>query len=808
MADPLDALYAPLPGQPRIQPTLWGQPGAAYDRFANLVQGNYGPMRGMSPFGLLAQGMFPTGDQARGRFNALTMGFGDELLAAGRSALGGEPYGDALNDERYRLRRLMDRDPKAGIVEMIYGTAPWFAAPASLAGHAAPLLARGAGYTGMGALQGGISGFGEGEKDFNHRLGHAAKGALLGGALMGLPWVGYHAAKAFPTATKALTGGALGTLAPSEAQGAEPPPGFFSVLERAIAGSKNKAMPAEQWSAFLTPGRREVRVGDLNFPLRDEELKWSGLPGYLEDNVGKRITVDELLRQIEGRPLPEFKQPPGEYRPINMEDQPEELQGLFSNLADRASNHAPEGHELFDQRFEELLDIFHTTPRGRRVQEGMDWAREHGVELGDAERRLLFDRQYAGPGNQYQQHILPGPTTGYGEELTKFRAPRQPYPRASEAELAGLTDEQRSILEGARANLPESPPAYTSSHFGSEGQDLLSHSRWSRRQTDAGEPVHVVEEVQSDWHQQGREQGYKGQDPLSEMSPEDRALVEKYRDDNYNEIPPDVRERYHVAARQYEDLLDKKKLQVPAAPFSKTYHELELKKNLARAVANGDDYLALTTGTQQADRWNQLLHKNLTSIDWRYVPVTEKYSLTPMKDGRSASGGPAIGVSKDELRDYIGKEMADKILSDPAASGTLTGDNLSIGGAGMRHTYDEVYRGYLEKLAKQFGGEVTMVRVPGRSYDEAGYWRWLQDTGRQERMRGLSLSEERAAHARYRQEYTKEGGQHEVPALRITDKMRKNVQKSGLPLFSAPAATGAAGLTGYLGLRAPEEDFH
>lgn len=709
MADPNDA-YSPYPtDKPQLTP---------YDKLTGLVQGNFGPMPGMSPFGHWGEMMFPTGDQLRTRLGALTMGFGDELLAGGRSLLG-EDYDAALRDERNRGSRIWDRDPKGAITENIYGTLPWFAAPASLAGKAAPWLGRLLGYSGMGAAQGAVSGFGEGQRGLGERAQHAASGALTGAAMMGVPFAGYHALKAFPAAAAGVAGGALGTLIdPAQAQGAEVPKGFFSVLEQALRGSKARAMPAEQWKAFLTPGRREVKVGDLNFPLRDEELKWSGLPGYLEGKEpGERISVDELLKQVQDRPLPTTKTLGGQDRP-------------------RGGSYA----------------------------------------------------------TQYQQHVLPGPTTGYGEELTKFPQPRRILSPEETRELdklraiPGVQNPENpnyarySELNNIENDMIHGRGGFTSSHFGSEGQDLLSHSRWSRRQTDDGKPVHLVEEIQSDWHQQGREQGYKGEDPLKGMDPKARELYEKYKDAQYHEIPPELRARVDDVRRYADTQMNDASGAVPQAPFSKTYHELELKKNLARAVANGDEYLALTTGTQQADRWNQLLHKDLSEIRWDKSGVGQVH-LSPVNKGGTVTGSYST-KTPGELRDLLGKEMADKILKDAGGTGSLTGDNLSIGGAGMRHTYDEVYRGYLDKLAKAYGGEATTVRVPGK-----------QGVSRPGALAGdIPRNEVGTADV-------------EVPAIRITDKMRDRVKKHGLPLFSTPAATGVAGLTGYLGLRAPEDDL-
>lgn len=788
--DPFDALYAPLPGEPRPTDPRSRSLGDKYDTFARLMRG-YGPMGELT---------FPTRDAARARLGSATMGFGDEGLGALRSVLEDRPYGGSdgtLAEERYANRRLWDTDPGTAVKETVHGMLPYFAAPASLAGHAAPWLARLAGYTGMGAAQGAVQGFGEGQ-GLDDRLKHAGTGATVGAALMGVPFLGYHAAKAAPALTAGVVGGALGAAFPTEAQGASPPKGFFSVLEQAIAGSKQRSMPAEQWSSYLTPGRREVTVGDLKFPLRDEELKWSGLPGYLEGKQpGERISVDDLLRQLERRPMPELKNPKGELTKFTRDV--DEHENYFNSVADSIAERSGATDDGHDDLVGMMRSAVGRGPGGVR-----NIGELTGIELTPLEAHFIDTGLVPGPGARYKSNILPGPTTGYGEELTKFRAGKQWDP-ATEAEHKGLinaeeltTDEYLRLQELNRLHGEAIQSGYTSDHFGSEGQDLLSHSRWSRRQTDDGRPVHVVEEIQSDWHQQGREKGYK-RELTSEEQNEYDSLKHKSAGFAYRDL-------LTPAERDRAITLEQAKFSgIPQAPFSKTYHELELKKNLARAVANGDEYLALTTGTQQADRWNQLLQKDLKQIEWM-KGEDGRYDLYPYGKDDKAKAFLA-GKTDKELRDLLGKEMSDKILNSGKDEGVLTGDNLSIGGAGMRHTYDEVYRGYLEKLAKQYGGEVTRVRVPdARGHDtfsESALWDQFRQLDAENSLEGMS-----DRYAAYKAKHTPPPPMHEVPAIRITDAMRDRVKKSGLPLFTAPAATGATGLTGYLGLKEPPPDAY
>lgn len=56
--------------------------------------------------------------------------------------------------------------------------------------------------------------------------------------------------------------------------------GMFSTLDELIHAAPQEKMSAQQWQQYLQPGRTLTREG-INFPLKQEELQYSGLPTYL-----------------------------------------------------------------------------------------------------------------------------------------------------------------------------------------------------------------------------------------------------------------------------------------------------------------------------------------------------------------------------------------------------------------------------------------------------------------------------------------------------------------------------------------------
>lgn len=133
---------------------------------------------------------------------------------------------------------------------------------------------------------------------------------------------------------------------------------------------------------------------------------------------------------------------------------------------------------------------------------------------------------------------------------------------------SGSTIYTGSQLEGGREyrelllTLPPQPSSrnpddpYVSSHFPA-AKNLLLHVRYNEREDVKGRPMLFIEEIQSDWHQDGRKYGY-GDDPNS----------------------------------------------VPQAPFARSeeWSLLALKRMVRMAVAQGIDQVAWTTGDQQVSR--------------------------------------------------------------------------------------------------------------------------------------------------------------------------------------------------------------
>ncbi|KKK49185.1 hypothetical protein LCGC14_3137600, partial [marine sediment metagenome] len=250
-------------------------------------------------------------------------------------------------------------------------------------------------------------------------------------------------------------------------------------------------------------------------------------------------------------------------------------------------------------------------------------------------------------------------------------------------------------------------------HF--DQPNVLAHFRIDDRTGPNGEKILFVEEIQSDWHQAGRRLGYQGKVGEAVDS-------SKWRADHGGRASNQARGRWVIynkqggvvgsgveaetaeeAIRITAELMADEPVadrgQVPDAPFKgNAWAELSMKRLIRMAAEGGYAQLAWTTGEQQAERYDLS-----TKID--EVRVEQVYD-----DGRAIElvlpdGGLFRVVVNDNaiietveqvelqrlegkpLDEAVGKDLADKIMMAEEQT-VLTGDDLKVGGEGMKSFYD------------------------------------------------------------------------------------------------------------------------
>lgn len=344
----------------------------------------------------------------------------------------------------------------------------------------------------------------------------------------------------------------------------------------------------------------------------------------------------------------------------------------------------------------------------------------------------------------------------------------------------GTTQDRQIELNRKRNNY------FIPSHF--DGlPNILAHVRFNERTDTHGQRVLFLEEIQSDWGQTGKKNGFKGTFPgevfdaaiKGGMTAEQaRADIQHLLDDPRSTDERDTGEQwirlnqaigYPGDVDLNEVFHDRRSAGVPMAPFvtdTKAWVGLSLKRMITYAVENGFDRVAWTNGEQQAQRYS--LSKSVEQIHWR-VRRGEKqihidllsgdgFTLITGQDGivtRTEGVGidPYAGKKVDEI---IGKDIAKTIIQNE--SGSLSGDNLKVGGNGMIAFYDQIIPQVANDILKKLGGG-KVDRVDIRISPDRGL---LDVAGN---------------------EYVDLGSVVSQPSFTITPAMRQSVLSKGLPLF-------------------------
>lgn len=250
------------------------------------------------------------------------------------------------------------------------------------------------------------------------------------------------------------------------------------------------------------------------------------------------------------------------------------------------------------------------------------------------------------------------------------------------------------------------------------------------KEGDVVKKVLVIDEIQSKRHQEGRERGYRVSDIEQWLSDNNVEVVES--GEFYEFIKNGETDRRFSKGLMNYDIEKAKRLYVsgynksdiPDAPFEKNWYELAMKRILRYAAEEGYDVIAWTKGEQQAERYN--LGKVYNEIEREDNPNiagrTFSFSggnydkVTVNEDGvvvdstiEEAKGKPLSGL--------VGKDLAVKMMSIENYD-TIDGEDLRIGGEGMRGFYDKMLPAFMNKYGKKWGIKVSDITLP--DLEEAG----------------------------------------------------------------------------------------
>lgn len=266
----------------------------------------------------------------------------------------------------------------------------------------------------------------------------------------------------------------------------------------------------------------------------------------------------------------------------------------------------------------------------------------------------------------------------------------------------------------------------------------------------------LIQEMQSDWHQTGRKQGYKSPTERMERERKEKALGRMV----------DVGEEY--LAEVLGDLQGAGA--VEEAPYKDTWRTMSFRRAIRRAVLDGMNFVAWPSGQQQNDLYDlrqaidsivydefsehltvlspdgtiieqgvmdidateNIIGREMTdrlkAIKAEREELRNQYSLEMQEEGKDAGHFYIYDPNGELLRDWWGEpiiisqqeHITDLVnYTDNKYPGfeseiSLTGTALSKGGEGMMAIYDKIMVNDANKLVRRHGSKVEFMVIQGK----------------------------------------------------------------------------------------------
>jgi hypothetical protein len=436
-------------------------------------------------------------------------------------------------------------------------------------------------------------------------------------------------------------------------------------------------------------------------------------------------------------------------------------------------------NQAWDKAYEEALDALldsgiSTDQARQRALEVADYRMNEHLPESETQEHSTHHGQWTLPGGKnYREMLIKAPEPqDYTEEIMGAHAKlrRIPYHGRTpeqEGQVSALAKKLRE-LEKKQEEQPKVFPGVPQ-HFGGE-PGILASLRLKDRTGPNGEKLLHLEELQSDWHQKGRERGYMDSAEAQEVENKSKQIAKQRRElvneltkheHEHGFISPEMQSRWN-AFKEIEDEHKEKtrevNTRVPNAPFKKNWEEMALKRLIHHAAENGYHGIVITPGAEQADRYGLAKHVGMVS----YHPGEKRFQA--FKHNRETVVNES-GASPERVAELIGKEAAQRLLEAPKVGDHhfLEGEDLNIGGEGMKGFYDKKVPNILNSIGKKYGVKTELHAHP-------------IETGREEMVPdNAGLGQIRSGKPAYAQA-------HYFP---ITEEMRQDVKKNGIPLYES-----------------------
>jgi hypothetical protein len=366
-------------------------------------------------------------------------------------------------------------------------------------------------------------------------------------------------------------------------------------------------------------------------------------------------------------------------------------------------------------------------------------------------------------GENYQETLLTLPVrqVGFPKDVTIRKSPNHDdvwfAQRGDNLVATGKSEEEvrRNVMEGMRVlgegGAQGEANVFRGGHY--DEPNVLAHYRSNERVIDGDRTLHG-EEFQDDWFiaaskgagRQAEEEGLtKGSEPFKKRTSE-------------------------LLRGDWEPL------GVPNRPYKKSGTEMAFKRFLRDAADRGMDRVSWTTGKTQADRYD--LSKHISEVH---------YSGTNLKaygmDGQEVIS--QTGITREQLPDYIGKEAADRLLSqEPRGTlRSLTGEDLKIGGEWAYKNYDQMRVNDANKFGKKYGVKVEVKHLDniprGEIVEQGGGYVLRRSPENFYETRGAA---EEALAEMFDVTVEQARSQKQIWSLKLTPEMKRDLLKGGVAL--------------------------
>jgi hypothetical protein len=404
--------------------------------------------------------------------------------------------------------------------------------------------------------------------------------------------------------------------------------GFYSPLEKIINETKFDKLPAKQWIDKFAKG---------------EEAKWTGLTDWLSSQQGS-VSKADIQQYLKDNRIQVVEVVKSENNRIASED--EILDAVYSNDWVELGNGVRAKGDVGGFSIVEINGNRQRLPR---------------VEAENLINKKLSTKDQSTKFSNYQ---LEGEKENYKEVLVTMpqKTEKANYEVVKKGDLYYPTDKVRNIptspyptFEQAKAESDRlnkgavertSKDTFKSTHF--EEPNILVHLRMNTRTDANGNKVLFLEEVQSDWGQKGKKEGFEI--TVKNKTEAIDAIKKGFQLRPYGKLPIRTENELNNYTGNFPLTANESNKNgfTPTAPFvtdTNAWTKLALKVALKEAVKQGADKIAWSTGTQQFDRWGS------EEISWR-----KNTARTPQEEARMKELGEKIVNYKDTNEERIEHE--------------------------------------------------------------------------------------------------------------------------------------------------------